>query len=52
VVAEYDRKYDWSYDPDTYGRLTVVVPETVLAWRAAGWAGRESFQQTGKWQLG
>jgi hypothetical protein len=52
VVAEYNRKYDWSYDADTYGRLTIVLPETVLAWRTRGWAGRESFQQTGKWQLG
>lgn len=49
VVAEYDRKYDWSYEADKYGPLTCVVPERVLAWRTAGWAGRDSFQQTGKW---
>ena len=51
VVAEYDRKYDWAYEVDKHGPLTCVAPETVLAWRAAGWAGRESFQQTGKWSF-
>lgn len=51
VLAAYDRKYDWSYDLDEYGPLTRVAPETVLAWRTAGWAGRESFQQTGRWAL-
>ncbi|HEY1987950.1 MAG TPA: hypothetical protein VGG43_00640 [Acidimicrobiales bacterium] len=52
VMAEYNRKYDGSYDADTYGRPTVVVPETVLAWRTRGRAGRERFHQTGKWRLG
>jgi hypothetical protein len=51
VLASYDRKYDWSYDADKYGPLTCVAPETVLAWRTAGWAGRESFQQTGRWRF-
>ena len=51
VVTEYDRKYDWAYEVDKYGPLTCVAPETVLAWRAGGWAGRESFQQTGKWSF-
>jgi len=51
VLAEYDRKYAWSYDIETYGPLTRVVPESILAWRTAGWAGRESFQQTGRWRL-
>ena len=49
VLARYDRKYDWSYEVATYGPLTCVAPGTVLAWRTAGWAGRESFQQTGRW---
>jgi hypothetical protein len=51
VMAAYDRKYDWSYDTGTYGPLTSVTPETVLAWRTAGWAGRESFRQTGRWRF-
>ncbi len=51
IVAEYDRKYDWSYEVDNYGPLTCVAPETVLAWRTAGWAGRESFEQTGRWKF-
>jgi hypothetical protein len=49
TVAAYEAKYDWSYDVAEYGPLTVVVPTTVLAWRTAGWAGRDSFQQTGRW---
>ncbi|MGD0440776.1 MAG: pyridoxamine 5'-phosphate oxidase [Acidimicrobiales bacterium] len=51
VFAEYDRKYDWSYDVARYGPFTCVVPALVLAWRTAGWAGRESFQQTGRWRF-
>lgn len=51
-VARYERKYDSSYEVDKYGPLTRVAPETVLAWRTAGWAGRESFQQTGRWRFG
>jgi hypothetical protein len=49
ILAEYDEKYDWSYDPAQNGPLTRITPETVLAWRTAGWAGRESFQQSGRW---
>jgi hypothetical protein len=49
VIAAYDAKYDWSYDVATYGALLRVDPRVVLAWRTAGWAGRESFQQTGRW---
>jgi hypothetical protein len=45
----YDEKYDWSYSTDEYGPLTTIVPSTVLAWRSAGWAGREGFQETGRW---
>jgi hypothetical protein len=50
VIADYDRKYDWSYDPVEYGPLTCVAPETILAWRAGGWAGRDGFQSTGRWR--
>ena len=52
AVAQYDDKYDWAYSVDAYGPLTVVVAETVLAWRAAGFAGRDGFQATGKWRFG
>ncbi len=51
VLADHDRKYDWTYDLGRYGPLTSVAPETVLAWRTAGWAGRESFQETGRWHF-
>jgi hypothetical protein len=52
VVAAYDAKYDWTYDVDEYGPLTSVVPSTVLAWRSAGWAGRDGFRATGRWRFG
>ena len=48
----YNEKYDWNYSTDEYGPLTTIVPSTVLAWRSAGWAGREGFQQTGRWRFG
>ncbi len=51
ILAEYDRKYDWSYDVATYGPLTHVSPSTILAWRTAGWAGRDSFQRCGRWEF-
>jgi Pyridoxamine 5'-phosphate oxidase len=51
VLTRYDRKYDWTYDASEYGPLTCVAPQTVLAWRTAGWAGRESFQVTGCWRF-
>lgn len=51
AVETYNRKYDWSYDAEAYGPLTVIVPSSVLAWRTAGWAGRGSFQQTGRWDF-
>ena len=50
-LAVYDRKYDWKYDPDTYGPLTLVRPSTVFAWRAAGPAGRDGFQQASRWRF-
>jgi hypothetical protein len=49
VIAAYDAKYDWSYDLDVYGSLTVVEPRTVLAWTAAGFAGRDGFVATSRW---
>jgi hypothetical protein len=52
VLAAYDAKYDWSYSVDEYGPLTSVVPSTVLAWRSAGWAGRDGFLATGRWRFG
>lgn len=48
----YNEKYDWNYSTDEYGPLTTIAPATVLAWRSAGWAGREGFQQTGRWRFG
>ncbi len=50
-IREYDEKYDWSYTVDEYGPLTTITPTTVLAWRSGGWAGRDGFQQTGRWRL-
>jgi hypothetical protein len=49
VIAAYETKYDWDYDLDQYGPLTTVAPKTVLAWRAAGPAGRDGFRHTGRW---
>jgi hypothetical protein len=49
LLEAYRAKYDWDYDVAEYGPLTRLDPVKVLAWRAAGWAGRESFQQTGCW---
>jgi hypothetical protein len=49
LVAAYNRKYDWDYDAQTYGPLQRIEPEVVLSWRTAGWAGRDSFRQTGRW---
>ena len=51
VIAAYDNKYNWSYDVSEYGPLVVVVPSKILAWQAAGWAGRESFQRSGTWKF-
>jgi hypothetical protein len=49
VIAAYDEKYDWQYDVGQYGPLTTVAPVHVLAWRAAGRAGRDGFRHTGRW---
>jgi hypothetical protein len=47
----YDAKYDWVYDASTYGPFTRVEPSVVKAWRTAGFAGRDSFQETGRWKF-
>ncbi len=49
AVAAYDDKYDWKYDLEQYGPFTTIVPSDVLAWRAAGPAGRDGFAETGRW---
>jgi hypothetical protein len=47
ILQKYDAKYDWSYDLSQFGSLTRISPETVLAWRTTGWAGREAFSSQG-----
>jgi hypothetical protein len=49
LIAAYDSKYTWEYDSEQHGPLTTIVPTQILAWRSAGWAGRDGFQQTGRW---
>ena len=49
VIAAYDKKYDWTYDVEQYGPFTTIDPSNVLAWRAAGPAGRDGFAHTGRW---
>jgi hypothetical protein len=51
VIDAYNAKYDWDYQVAQYGELVVVRPQRVLAWRTAGWAGRDSFQATGCWHF-
>jgi hypothetical protein len=51
VVREYDHKYDWDYDADEYGPFTEITPETVVAWRAGGWAGRDGFNATARFRF-
>jgi hypothetical protein len=51
AIQMYDSKYDWNYDVAEYGRLTVVAPTIVRAWRSAGWAGRDGFQSAGRWRF-
>jgi hypothetical protein len=48
-VTAYDAKYDYSYDAASYGPPTVVSPAELMAWRAAGVAGRDGFTHSGKW---
>jgi hypothetical protein len=49
VLQAYEGKYDWQYDEAQYGPISRVSPQNVMAWRTAGWAGRESFRETGRW---
>jgi hypothetical protein len=51
VIATYDLKYDWSYQFDEYGPLTTIAPSVVLAWQVAGWAGRDGFRRSGRWEF-
>jgi hypothetical protein len=50
LISAYDAKYTWMYDVDAYGPLTSIRPRTVLAWRSAGWAGRDGFTATNRWR--
>lgn len=50
LIAVYDAKYTWKYDVDTYGPLTSIRPHAALAWRTAGWAGRDGFIVTNRWR--
>lgn len=49
VLDAYNNKYDWDYTIDQYGPFTIVAPSKVMAWRSAGWAGRDGFRTTGRW---
>lgn len=51
LIERYNAKYDWDYVVDEYGPLTHVDPTVVLAWRSAGWAGRDGFESSGRWRL-
>ncbi len=51
LIESYNRKYDWEYQVSQYGELTQVTPARILAWRSAGWAGRDGFQATGRWDF-
>jgi hypothetical protein len=51
ALQAYQRKYDWDYDVAAYGELRRVRPTAVISWRAAGEAGRGSFQETGSWRF-
>lgn len=51
VLVVYDTKYDWRYDPETYGPLTVMAPRTVLVWRALGPAGHDGFATASRWDV-
>jgi len=51
VISAYNDKYTWDYTIAEYGLLTSIFPRKVLAWRSAGWAGRDGFQQAGRWRF-
>jgi Pyridoxamine 5'-phosphate oxidase len=50
AVVAYDAKYDWAYDVEQYGPLTVVAPDVVVAWRSEGPAGRDGFSAASRWR--
>ncbi len=50
LLAAYDAKYTWTYEVDTYGPLTSILPRVVLAWRSGGWAGRDGFTAANRWR--
>ncbi|CAN5816225.1 pyridoxamine 5'-phosphate oxidase family protein [soil metagenome] len=49
LLDAYNAKYGWDYTVAGYGPFTLVEPSKVIAWRSAGWAGRDGFQATGRW---
>jgi hypothetical protein len=49
ALARYDEKYDYAYDVERYGALLAVAPVKVLAWTAAGIAGRDGFTSAAAW---
>jgi hypothetical protein len=49
VLAHYDEKYDFAYDVGRYGALLAVAPIKVMAWTAAGFAGRDGFTSGAVW---
>ncbi len=50
LIAAYDTKYTWTYVVATYGPLISIRPQLLLAWRSAGWAGRDGFIATSRWR--
>jgi hypothetical protein len=50
LIGVYDTKYSWSYDVGAYGPLTSIRPTVVMAWRSAGWAGRDGFTAASRWR--
>jgi Pyridoxamine 5'-phosphate oxidase len=51
LIKTYEAKYDYAYDVEVYGPFTRILPSTIVAWRSAGYAGRDGFQESGKWRL-
>lgn len=49
LLDAYNSKYGWNYTVEEYGPFTVIEPAKVIAWRSAGWGGRDGFQTTGRW---
>jgi hypothetical protein len=52
VLEAYRDKYGSDYDVAVLGELTRVDPVTVMAWRTAGWAGKDGFTECAKWTFG